>query len=68
MTDKYNDYKNELIQDLYDFHIQADIPIEELADSIMDRIQNMSGRAYVDIFGTCPVCTDCPDNCPLDNK
>ncbi len=26
------------------------------------------GRDYVEEFGKCPICTDCPDNCPLDNK
>lgn len=26
------------------------------------------GRDYVKEFGECPMCTDCPDNCPLDNK
>lgn len=24
------------------------------------------GREYVSNYGKCPICTDCPDNCPLE--
>lgn len=24
------------------------------------------GREYVSNYNKCPMCTDCPDNCPLD--
>ena len=27
-----------------------------------------SGREYVKMSGSCPMCTDCPDGCPLDNS
>lgn len=26
------------------------------------------GREYVEEFYECPMCTDCPDNCPLDKR
>lgn len=26
----------------------------------------ISGREYVSKYGRCPMCTDCPDGCPLD--
>ena len=26
----------------------------------------LDGRKYVEMFGSCPMCTDCPDGCPLD--
>lgn len=25
----------------------------------------ISGREYVEIYGECPICVDCPHNCPL---
>lgn len=27
---------------------------------------SICGRDYVKEFGKCPICIDCPDNCPLD--
>ncbi len=27
-----------------------------------------AGRGYVDKTGKCPMCEDCPDNCPLDRE
>ena len=61
-----NDFRNKLIQDLYDLNVHADITIEELADDIIDDIQNIVGRDYARMFSSCPMCTDCPDGCPLD--
>ena len=26
------------------------------------------GREYVETTGKCPMCWDCPDNCPLDKE
>ena len=60
------EFRNKLIQDLYDLNVRADITIEELADDIIDDIQNIIGRKYVELFGSCPMCVDCPDGCPLD--
>lgn len=61
-------FKDMLIKDLKDFHVSADITIEELADNIMDSIKHMTGRSYAIIFGECPVCEDCPDECPITTK
>ena len=63
-----DDFRNKLIQDLYDLNVRADITIEELADDIIDDIQNIVGREYVELFDSCPMCTDCPDGCPLDKQ
>ena len=27
-----------------------------------------TGRRYVKVTGKCPICEDCPDNCPLKDK
>lgn len=59
-------YRDKLIKDLYDLNVHADITIEELADDIIDNIKQFAGRKYVEMFGICPMCTDCPDKCPLD--
>lgn len=61
-----SDYRDKLIQDLYDLNVHADIKIEELVDDIIDDIKHITGRKYVEMFGTCPICTDCPDGCTLD--
>lgn len=29
-------------------------------------VDAISGREYVSKYGRCPMCTDCPDGCPLD--
>jgi hypothetical protein len=60
-------FKQKLIQDLYDLNVHADITIEELANDIIDDIRNVIGRDYVELFGSCPMCVNCPDGCPLDN-
>ena len=44
------EFRNKLIQDLYDLNVNADITIEELADDIIDDIQNIVGRDYVKIL------------------
>lgn len=61
-----NNYREKLIQDLYDLNVHADITIEELADDIIDDMKHMIGRSYVEIFNDCPICVSCPTNCPLD--
>lgn len=61
-----SEYRDKLIRDLYDLNVHVDITIEELADDIIDDIQNIVGRDYVEMFGACPMCTDCPDGCLLD--
>lgn len=33
----------------------------------LDRYR-FSGREYVEMTGKCPMCWDCPDNCPLDKE
>lgn len=61
-----SEYRDKLIQDLYDLNVHADITIEELVDDIIDDIKHINGRNYVEMFGDCPMCTDCPDGCSLD--
>lgn len=60
------EFRDRLIQDLYDLNVHADITIEELSDDIIDDIRNIVGRQYVEIFKCCPMCMDCPDGCPLE--
>ena len=31
-------------------------------------VKPVNGREYVELFGSCPMCTDCPDGCPLDGR
>ena len=31
----------------------------------LDRYR-FSGREYVEMTGKCPMCEDCPDNCPIE--
>ena len=57
-----------LVEEFYDFNVSADITIESLADVVMDIIKNLQGATYVKEFHKCPICTDCPDECPLDKK
>ena len=61
-----NKFREKLIKDLYDLNVKADITIEELVDDIIDDIKRITGRIYAEMFNTCPMCTDCPDECPLD--
>ena len=63
---KLKEFKQKLIQDLYNLNVQADITIEELADDIIDDIRHMTGRTYAKAFGSCSICSDCPDNCPFE--
>lgn len=28
--------------------------------------KGISGREYVEKYGECPICEDCPHNCPLE--
>lgn len=45
------------------------LPWEEQVDELVDAIptvQIVNGREYVSKYGSCPMCTDCPDGCPLD--
>ena len=61
-------FREKLIQNLYDLNVQADIKIEELADDIIENFKNFLGREYTKNINSCPMCEDCPDNCPLDNN
>ena len=31
-------------------------------------VNAISGREYVSKYGSCPMCEDCPDGCPLDKQ
>ena len=45
------------------------LPWEEQVDELVDTIPTakvVNGREYVELFGSCPMCMDCPDGCPLD--
>ena len=61
-----SELKNKLIQELYDFNVHADITVEDLTDVMLGIMKGISGREYVKEFGVCPICTDCPKECPLD--
>lgn len=60
------EFRDKLIQNLYDLNVHADITIEELVDDIIDDIRHVEGRKYVKLFGSCPMCKNCPDEFPLD--
>ena len=30
--------------------------------------KGISGREYVEKYGECPICEDCPHNCPLETE
>ena len=32
------------------------------------KVKDDCGRDYVKRTGKCPICTDCPHNCPLENN
>lgn len=40
--------------------------IQKLADSLMKVLENLDGRSYAKMFGKCPMCMDCPDNCLIE--
>ena len=42
----------------------------EFIKKTMDKrkLKPISGREYVGKYGECPICVDCPHNCPLDSK
>lgn len=61
-------FREKLINDLRSLNVAADISVEELADDLIDDIKHINGRTYVELFETCPICMDCPKNCPLDDK
>lgn len=39
-----------------------------LIAGIIDIFKGLSGREYVEKYGECPICEDCPHNCPLDEN
>ena len=39
------------------------VPKKEVKEEVKDDC----GRDYVERTGKCPICVDCPHNCPLDN-
>ena len=57
--------REQLVDEFYDFNVSADITIESLADVVMNIMKDLQGEAYVKEFHQCPICTDCPDGCPL---
>lgn len=59
-------FKERLIADFKDLHVRADFPIDEIADRLIEVLENLNGINYVKMFGKCPMCMDCPDNCPLE--
>ena len=45
--------------------------LETAREKVMDRNVDKDeffGREYVETTGKCPMCWDCPDNCPLDKE
>lgn len=66
MRNDVQNLKEEIIKELNGYNVKADITIEKLADIWVDRIQKIEGRKYVETFGICPICIDCPKNCSLD--
>ena len=43
-----------------------DIFLDYVWNSKWHRTSKNAGRGYVKTTGKCPMCEDCPDNCPLD--
>ncbi len=43
-----------------------DIFLDYVWNSKRHRKNNKAGRGYVKETGKCPMCEDCPDNCPLE--
>lgn len=44
-----------------------DIFLDYVWNSKWHRKNNKAGRGYVKETGKCPMCEDCPDNCPLED-
>ena len=44
------------------------ITLMYLIAGIIDIFKGLSGREYVEKYGECPICEDCPHNCPLDEN
>lgn len=61
-------FKEILIADFKDLHVRADFPIDEIADRLIKVLENLNGINYVKMFGKCPMCMDCPDNCPIEKR
>ena len=43
--------------------------VDEFKNESVDKqttVDAINGREYVSKYGRCPMCTDCPDGCPLD--
>lgn len=43
-----------------------DVFLDYVWNSKKRREKKISGREYVKATGKCPMCEDCPDNCPID--
>lgn len=42
--------------------------LQNAIDMAIDALKTkISGREYVKKYGECPICVDCPHNCPLDS-
>lgn len=66
MENNKKTFREQIIEEFYDFNVSADITIESLADVVMDIMRESEGRPYVKEYHRCPMCIDCPDGCPLD--
>ena len=44
------------------------ITLMYLIAGIIDIFKGLSGREYVEKYGECPICEDCPHNCTLDEN
>ena len=61
------------IQANADMYTNADEVAEEVCYlvSLIDEqstVETINGREYVSKYGSCPMCMDCPDACPLEKK
>lgn len=61
-------FKETLVSDLEDLHVRADFSIDEIADRLIEVLENLNGINYVKMFGKCPMCMDCPDNCLIEKR
>lgn len=42
--------------------------IMRICEAMMEEQQNCVGRSYAKTHEKCPMCTDCPDNCPIEQN
>ena len=56
-----------LIEEAKNLHVDDFMIIKAMADK-QPTVKDVCGREYVSKYGSCPMCTDCPDGCPLDGR